>query len=380
MNRSTEEKLNAWNLEEAYKYIVHDVFLIIYFIVGVFGNAMVLIVYQTKFRKESDSRYFIPILALVDLLATLLRVPFELWRTILPVNFQDINACRYLWFAVNIFTFSSIYFLGIITLQRYLKVCRPFGPQLTLRWRRVSLVIVFLLAAGTGAPFVIWDEILEVPNPALNVTGYICAADVFEVNENSDSILGFICFISFVIVSVMMELIILNSLIARRIFILIRNNNARKNSTKLARSNVSKERSGSTFYVVQEGTSMTEANSTDFSITNNEQETRQEKVEVPLSNYSKANKATSENQEPASSRKFSYMFMVISLAFILSYLPQIFLLFSLIKDRYFWIKISQTETIVFKFIDHMTTVNNIVNPYVYGFFDQKFRASAKTLC
>ncbi|XP_076098790.1 orexin receptor type 2-like [Mytilus galloprovincialis] len=380
MNRSEEEILNAWNLEEAYKYIVHDVFLIIYFIVGVFGNVVVLIVYQVKLKKESDSRYFIPILALVDLLATILRVPFELWRTILPVNFRDINACRYLWFVVNIFTFASIYFLGIITLQRYLKVCRPFGPQLTLRWRRASLVFIFLLAAGTGAPFVIWDEILPIPNSALNVTGYICGADVFEVNENSDYILGFIFFISFVITSVMLELIILNSLIARKIYTIIRNTNARRNSTKPARSNASKEISGSTFYVTQDGTSITEANSTDFSLTNNEQEIRKEKLVVPLSNYSKPIKSTSENQEPASSRKFSYMFMVISLAFILSYLPQIFLLFSLINDRYFWIKISQTETIVFKFIDHMTTVNNIVNPYVYGFFDQKFRASAKTLC
>ncbi|CAG2224242.1 GPR101 [Mytilus edulis] len=266
MNRSEEEILNAWNLEEAYKYIVHDVFLIIYFIVGVFGNVVVLIVYQVKLKKESDSRYFIPILALVDLLATILRVPFELWRTILPVNFRDINACRYLWFVVNIFTFASIYFLGIITLQRYLKVCRPFGSQLTLRWRRASLVIMFLLAACTVAPFIIWDEILPIPNPALNVTGYICGADVFEVNENSDYILGFIFFISFVITSVMLELIILNSLIARKIYTIIRNTNARRNLKSQAKSNTSKEQSKTTFCVAKKGANINESNSTDFYI------------------------------------------------------------------------------------------------------------------
>jgi hypothetical protein len=80
-----------------------------------------------------------------------------------------------------------------------------------------------------------------------------------------------------------------------------------------------------------------------------------------------------------SSRLFSYMFMVISLSFILSYIPQIFLLYSLFRDRYFWIKSSHQETIVYKFLDQMVMINNIVNPFVYGFFDKKFRSAAKAL-
>ena len=80
-----------------------------------------------------------------------------------------------------------------------------------------------------------------------------------------------------------------------------------------------------------------------------------------------------------SSRRFPYMFMVISLSFILSYIPQIFLLFSMFRDPYFWIKSSHVETIVYKFLDQMVMINNIVNPFVYGFSDKKFRSAAKTL-
>ena len=80
-----------------------------------------------------------------------------------------------------------------------------------------------------------------------------------------------------------------------------------------------------------------------------------------------------------SSRRFPYMFMVISLSFILSYIPQIFLLFSMFRDPYFWIKSSHVETIVYKFLDQMVMINNIVNPFVYGFFNKKFRSAAKTL-
>jgi hypothetical protein len=89
---------------EAKKYIVHDVFLVAYFIAGLTGNIAVLLVYKTKLKKESESRYFIPILAFADLCACTLRAPFELWKTLLPVNFQDIIGCQIVWFLVNVFT------------------------------------------------------------------------------------------------------------------------------------------------------------------------------------------------------------------------------------------------------------------------------------
>jgi hypothetical protein len=45
---------------EAKNYIVHDVFLVAYFIAGLTGNTAVLLVCKTKLKKESESRYFIP--------------------------------------------------------------------------------------------------------------------------------------------------------------------------------------------------------------------------------------------------------------------------------------------------------------------------------
>lgn len=51
MNYSKEDRLKIWNLEEARKYILHDVFLVLYFILGLIGNLIVLIVYKTN-RKQ----------------------------------------------------------------------------------------------------------------------------------------------------------------------------------------------------------------------------------------------------------------------------------------------------------------------------------------
>jgi ABC-type thiamin/hydroxymethylpyrimidine transport system permease subunit len=66
---------------------------------------------------------------------------------------------------------------------------------MTLRWRRASLVIILLLSLVFSGPFIIWNEKLEIPNTALNVTGYICGANVLKIDDNSNSFLGFIFFV-----------------------------------------------------------------------------------------------------------------------------------------------------------------------------------------
>jgi hypothetical protein len=52
---------------EAKKYFVHDVFLVAYFIAGLTGNIAVLLVYKTKLKKESESRYFIHVFLLYEI-------------------------------------------------------------------------------------------------------------------------------------------------------------------------------------------------------------------------------------------------------------------------------------------------------------------------
>lgn len=385
MNGSEEERLNNWNTMEATNYIVHDVFLVAYFIAGLTGNIAVLLVYKTKLKKESESRYFIPILAFADLCACTLRAPFELWKTLLPINFQDIIGCQIVWFLVNVFTFASVYLLAVITFQRYLKVCRPFGPQMKLKWRRASLVIIFFLSLVFSGPFIIWNEKLEIPNSALNVTGYICGANVLKIDDNSNSFLGFIFFVSLILVLVMVELVVLNGLIAKTIFVILKNNRKRTENLNEAKRMSQKHSTGQKDHstsLTGDGSTAYSTECTNTATDDGSNEKRDLNLKNKMDELSKGeanSKMKPESNHKDSSRRFSYMFMVISFSFILSYIPQIFLLFSLFRDRYFWIKSSHVETIVYKFLDQMVMINNIVNPIVYGFFDKKFRSAAKTL-
>lgn len=74
--------------------------------------------------------------------------------------------------------------------------------------------------------------------------------------------------------------------------------------------------------------------------------------------------------------KLTVMFFVITLVFIISYLPKVMLLLfeGLYKD--FWEKVSDTERPGLMFLYQMFIINNIVNPFIYAFMDIKFRKEA----
>ncbi|VDI68353.1 Hypothetical predicted protein [Mytilus galloprovincialis] len=81
----------------------------------------------------------------------------------------------------------------------------------------------------------------------------------------------------------------------------------------------------------------------------------------------------------AAAKRFSLMIIVINVVFIICYIPQLAVLLSLFFNRSFWIQRTKDELIIINFIEQMVIMNNIVNPFVYGMFDRKFRTEAKTL-
>ncbi|CAC5414784.1 unnamed protein product [Mytilus coruscus] len=209
-----------------------------------------------------------------------------------------------------------------------------------------------------------FDETLEIPNQSLNITGFICGANVID----SDSFLTFILYPAIVIIAVMMELVILNSLIARRMFTVLKNEKKRKAKSPT-------QNSTATFYDSNINDSEV---STDDTLTVSGADMT--KKHIKSTNQSNTDLTRAEEKDHTSaSRNFSLMIMVISIAFILSYVIQVAFLFSMVNDRYFWTKQTEAEAIAFRFMDQLVTVNNVVNPFVYGFFDRKFRHAAKSL-
>ena len=75
--------------------------------------------------------------------------------------------------------------------------------------------------------------------------------------------------------------------------------------------------------------------------------------------------------------KLTYIFIVITIVFLISYIPKVgFLIYVAIHPDY-WEHISGPRLSGAMFGESFFLLNNIVNPFVYAFMDRKFRKESK---
>lgn len=330
---SEEERLEEWNSQIANRYILNNVLLIIYLIIGVFGNLLVIIIYKFKMCTNKDDRYFISWLAVLDLFTTALRSSFELTKNRFPVKLNGTNFCKIVWIIIDIFAFSSMILLLVIAFHRYLKVCRPLGKQMTLPWKRVSLFVTFIVSITAAASLNSYNSEIGIQNQELNVTGYTC--DIFVDNDMGVGFYILIFFMSILALLIITFLIVFYILIGRTIYNQIR---VRQNRHAISRE---------------------------------------------VHNQRGTLNGASTAQCLKMSHKFSYMFMAIAVGFCVSYVPQFVILFWQIKDGNFLFddyemsRQTITGTPLLSLLRETTIINHIINPFIYGFYDTAFRKEVK---
>lgn len=362
MNTSDDDKLIDWNNELSTNYIVNDVFLGLYLILGIFGNVVVIIIYSFRMKKKKDDRYFIPFLAVMDLFACASRSSLELAMNINPVNFRGSEMCKALWFPTNVSAVSSIFLLLVIAVQRYLKICRPFGPQMTLFWKQAFLLATVVIAVGFSIPLIFYNDEIEVKNSSNNVTGYVCDVDVERYYGT-----GFLTYTVISIISsfsIMLALMICNAFIGRKIYI--------QTKAKIARINqnqINKRRVSSTLPLVLMNIAPDISENVSVS----------ETTKLNNNNLINSETDTKSIRKMSFAHRYSFMFMAIGIAFIISYVPRLIVLTVSLLDPKFFGKLSPPALAFVAFIREMNVVNSVVNPFIYGFFDRRFRKETKTL-
>lgn len=129
--------------------------------IGVFGNIVVLIMYTKYIADKSGSRYFIPILALVDLFGCLSNViEFHLDNTMM-YTYPSVALCKIILFLMIMTAGFSAHLIFSIALQRYLMICRPLGPQMAKRFCRIAIVVIFVVSFGYSAPVLKFANLYE---------------------------------------------------------------------------------------------------------------------------------------------------------------------------------------------------------------------------
>lgn len=124
------------------------VFLVITIIATVLGNALVLAAIFFDSRLRNVTNYFVASLAVSDLLVACFSVTIRLHQY-LQVSKLNIHICRF-WNWIDIFCeAASIFTLTVISIDRYLKISRPFGyrEKMTKKVATVVIISIWLFAA-----------------------------------------------------------------------------------------------------------------------------------------------------------------------------------------------------------------------------------------
>ncbi|KAL3890741.1 hypothetical protein ACJMK2_003019 [Sinanodonta woodiana] len=160
------------------------IFISIAVVVGTVGNALVLYVniFFLKLR-NSTHRYFIIFLALADITFCMIVDPFVIGVLIHPYKFTNIIACK----SFGAFTYFdagvSVLVLFLIALDRYRRIFRPYGNQLSIKnINSILEIIVFISFIFSIPSFIIYGK-NTVQTGIANITGISCFPDDIYINN-----------------------------------------------------------------------------------------------------------------------------------------------------------------------------------------------------
>ncbi|CAC5413091.1 unnamed protein product [Mytilus coruscus] len=363
-----------WNAYIIRVFIPLDILLILFIITGVTGNGLVIYIYGFKMKNIKDGQYFIPYLAVADLLGSVICSLFGLSMTLMPLTYEFDALCKCGWVLGTATTVMSIFLLVTIAIQRYLKICRRKGPMMTLKWKKIIMMCALFLSAVIGGTSVVTKGSIPYHNVNRNVTGHICGTITGTTSVVYDAVLGVGAILCCGL------LIVPYCLIARKTHKYLKKEDQCEvqfqiETKKQISDNQTKESSIQTL-------DQRDVELQTCSI-NSEIQTMEHSISTQDTEMQSVNNIT--NKQPNKLRKtnrriisqVTKIFMIISFIFIICYLPKIIIIILETVSSNFWENASDVGRMVLMFVHQGYILNNIANPFIYTFFDEKFKTEIK---
>jgi preprotein translocase subunit YajC len=133
-NNSYDHMLRDLNILFAKRGVQTSAFTIAILVIGVIGNVIVLLTYWRLYKhrsKQFKDRDLMLHLALMDLIACVFGCSKLLYIDFNPLTFTSNIICRVLIFTAWSTNAVSVLMLLVISVNRYLKICRPTQQQMT---------------------------------------------------------------------------------------------------------------------------------------------------------------------------------------------------------------------------------------------------------
>lgn len=381
------------------------ILIIIGAIIGVIGNSTITFFYFFRI-KERGERYFIPLLGIVDLLGCLTSPPYYIMDNEYMFNYPNTTACRMLSFLQVCIPGISAHTLLLISIQRYLLVCKPFGPKMTNFWKRVFFGVVCMVSLAYSAPLLATAGAFEdnVTYMNHNITTEVCKFS----GKRSLSMRIYTTFLFLLMVTNLITTAGLYIPVLRQVKISFRSRTGTYEIHRDSNVTLQTETSQATHtsdienYDAQNPSNCVELREVERKVEATilpkkvRFETRDISNEQPetSNNHNNVEERSASNNadhpQPAKSikstkskagsaqRRVSMMFFYLIVAYMLSFTPPLIILVLLYtRENFTFHTMTRNEMAVWFFLTRLVFMNHIVNPFIYGFFDTKFK---KQLC
>ncbi|KAK3103647.1 hypothetical protein FSP39_020739 [Pinctada imbricata] len=335
--------------------------ILLYMVVGCVGNVLVIYIYTISMKMKKVNRFFIPYLAIVDILSLVFNGSFEIVFAHYQLNFDNDVGCKFIRFLGNVFVILSGILLLMIAVQRYVLVCKPLSNVFTAKKKQYVLVSVVAFTLILSSPKFVFTGIMEIDTMYTNVTGLVCG--IKEEFAGSLPLLVYNIILILTGFSAIVTLAVLYSFVVKAIR--ARNNKlmglrGAPRKTDITESSITTDPSDSRKVSIV--TLPSSRNQSIVSMSNNNSITRSEKI-----------------RNLGANSRFSRMFFIITVLCFATYAPRMALENIEASNKNYQKDFSLQKRVLIGFLESFYLFNSVVNPFVYGIFDQDFRKRLKDI-
>ncbi|XP_062586977.1 trissin receptor-like [Saccostrea cucullata] len=365
-------------LNEKYSEVVlpNTVLLAVGMTMGAVGNIAIISLYVSRIKDKKGDRYFIPVLAFIDCLGCVANGSFYTTDNAFLFLYPSEVLCRVLIFLLTFASGFSAHVLLVIALQRYLLICRPFGKQLTLNKRRISLGIITVACLGYACPLLGIGGIRHTNSTFLNQTfeSHMC---VLSVETSFGTLVYF---------GTMALITVANILVTAGLYIPI--TRAIYRTFSFHKKNIYKDNKDRRISDSQSSTQISHISLSIEEINVNQQQNisiHHPKGEIQQKSSRKEGRTIHRSNTDARKEKvkakINLMFLIIILVYILSYIPTLGILIATYTlSDFTYLELSTAGINLWLFSARFLLLNHVINPFIYGYFDIKLRTEFEKLC
>ena len=395
-NVNTDDQLQEILNEEMRTAVMPvSIFVGILIFFGFFGNSFVLYVFIKRYH-DCNFRYFVLCLALLDFISTLTTMPGEIltqqfWY--MYPNYTEI--CKVKSF-FNVFTVSGeALCLLTIAVDRYLKVCRPFGRQIKPKRARVLCLLIYVVAFILSIPVALMWGVQNTEKVFRGHTIKVRLCLIDEKYTDSPQPFAYVTSIETIIGVCLVLMFVLYIFVAKKLILGHTSNEQRRQNSgspmihtfvTLSPNNITTSHPeygdvgiGSDL-PTQERVSTTNFSTTEVAQTTDEESGAVDLSEVVVSateNTSRPRKCQAvarQNRERASRvRRKTLIMFILTIIFIITTILYLTLLVFISSPENILSNMNNPSKAAYFFFFRLVFINHCINPLVYGCLDPQFK-------